>query len=327
VRHWFDLMTNRKMSLALSKCDTEKYKEAINFLNEVIVLFRDLSVGNKNQWKPFQAAVILSTKSIIDLVEQLINDCDFQFLLTSRLTQDCIENFFSVIRKRNVVPNAVQFKNNLKLISISQYMKSVENSNYEEDDREYLSCFLKIPKTHNSIVHDVSRSADYTELYQYLQTHNVALNNTDINKLHHVAGYLIMNIFKNENVCKSCIFATGNKDANFFYYSMLTRIRARHSNTLFFVNTMTLRFVMQLETKFRIIQAYAKQYNKRKNLKKIFIKICEKISFNIPTCHNLKKKIISRFYTMRMKVSSRKFPISKNVTFASKSMAMHHNVS
>jgi len=73
---------------------------------------------------------------------------------------------------------------------------------------------------------------------------------------------------------KSCIFATDNKDANSFYYSTLTRIRASYSNTLFFVNIMTLRFVMQLEIKFRIIQAYAKQYNERGNLKKIFIKVC-----------------------------------------------------
>jgi len=78
-------------------------------------------------------------------------------------------------------------------------MKSVENSSYEEDDREYLSGFLRISKTHNSIVQEVSRSADYTELYQYFQTHNVALNNIDINKLHHVADLLIINIFKNEN--------------------------------------------------------------------------------------------------------------------------------
>jgi len=88
VRHWFDLMANRKMSSALSKCDTEKYKETINFLNEVIVLFRDLSVGDKNQRKPFQAAVVLSTKSIIDLVEHLINDYDsvsFNFAINTRL--------------------------------------------------------------------------------------------------------------------------------------------------------------------------------------------------------------------------------------------------
>lgn len=117
VRQWFDLMINRKLSLALSKLKDEKFKEAIDFLNAVIVLFKDLTVGDKGHWKPFQAAVILSTLTVIDLLQYLINDCNFQFFLTSCLTQDCLENLFSAVRRKNVVPNAVQFKNNLKLIS------------------------------------------------------------------------------------------------------------------------------------------------------------------------------------------------------------------
>lgn len=106
-------MSNRKLSLALSKLKNEKFKEVIDFLNEVIILFRDLAVGDKGHWKPFQSAVILSTMTVIDLSQYLINDCDFLFLLTSRLTQDCLENLFSAVRRKNIIPNAVQ---NLRII-------------------------------------------------------------------------------------------------------------------------------------------------------------------------------------------------------------------
>lgn len=51
---------------------------------------------------------------------------------------------FSIIRLKNVIPNALQFKNNLKLITISQLMKTISKSNYYEDDRQFLSEFLDV---------------------------------------------------------------------------------------------------------------------------------------------------------------------------------------
>lgn len=101
-------------------------------------------------------------------------------------------------------------------------MKDIKNSSYQEDDREYLSEFLNVIQNRTSSTHDTIRPAIRTEIYNYCKTCTVTLNNTDINKLHYIAGYLIMNIFKNENACKACIFATGNKNANFYYYSTLT---------------------------------------------------------------------------------------------------------
>lgn len=62
------------------------------------------------------------------------------------------------------------------------------------------------------------------------------------------------------------------------------------------------------------------------NLKKFFMEICQDISFTLPPCHNLKTKIISRYYTLRMRLSSKKMPVTKNITYSSKSMAMHHCV-
>lgn len=42
--------------------------------------------------------------------------------------------------------NALQFKNNLKLITISLFMKIPPGSSYEEDDRDYLLGFLENTK-------------------------------------------------------------------------------------------------------------------------------------------------------------------------------------
>lgn len=65
-----------------------------------------------------------------------------QFVLTSRFTQDCVENLFSQIRIKHVTPNPLQFTQDLKVISIAMYMKNINNSSYDNDDRNYLSGFL-----------------------------------------------------------------------------------------------------------------------------------------------------------------------------------------
>ena len=50
------------------------------------------------------------------------------------------------------------------------------------------------------------------------------------------------------------------------------------------------------------------------------------IGFSLPECHNLKEKIIARFYSFRVKSCSAKSSRpKKNFSYASKSVAMHVN--
>lgn len=53
----------------------------------------------KGDWKPCQTGVILTTTSVLSLAEELL-DAGHTYLLTGRLTQDCLENLFSVVRLR-----------------------------------------------------------------------------------------------------------------------------------------------------------------------------------------------------------------------------------
>jgi len=95
-------------------------------------------------WKPFQTGIIILTQSIIQLSKYLLDKKGFDFVLSGKFTQDCLENLFSIVRSKHVIPNAVQFKNDLKLITIIQYMRKVETFSYEQDDREFFSEFLNI---------------------------------------------------------------------------------------------------------------------------------------------------------------------------------------
>jgi hypothetical protein len=57
IRQWFDLMTSRTPKLAISRFDTVKYEENLQFLRDVIEIFQLSSFGDK--WKPIQTAVLM----------------------------------------------------------------------------------------------------------------------------------------------------------------------------------------------------------------------------------------------------------------------------
>lgn len=102
ISKWFSLMISRSCCTALGTKNKEIYNASISFLHEIIDLFTK-KIGIKEIFKPVQKGIILSTTLIINLVQYLLNHCNFQFVLTRRLTQDCIENLFSLLRHKNVV--------------------------------------------------------------------------------------------------------------------------------------------------------------------------------------------------------------------------------
>lgn len=121
VSKWFTLVTARTPQVALSKSNEEKFKSSISFLQSIIELFQEIKIGQKSTFKPVQSGITIATSSIIHLTQYLINERKYVYVLTGRLTQDCVENLFSSIRVKNPIPTALQFKQNLKLIMISQY--------------------------------------------------------------------------------------------------------------------------------------------------------------------------------------------------------------
>lgn len=196
---WFAIITARNLALALSKKKETKFLETLNFLNEFIDLMGNLRFGAKGEWKPFQKGVIITTKSYIELATFLIEVRDYNFVFGGRFTQDCIENLFSVLRMKNCVLNAIQLKNNLKLISVSHYMRRISNTNYDEDDREFPPDFLSTVK---NLKKEELNHTDMTTPSgidpNFNNNYNITINNIELNCLNHIAGYLIKSIVKTQ---------------------------------------------------------------------------------------------------------------------------------
>lgn len=104
------------MNLALSHKSRKNFDEKVNFLKEFMELISELHGRASRCWKPWKTGVLISTTTALESTDYLLSH-GVTYFVPSRLTQNCLENLFSAMRSLNVIPNALQFKQNLKIES------------------------------------------------------------------------------------------------------------------------------------------------------------------------------------------------------------------
>ena len=134
---WFELMTSRDPNSCFSLNDMDKYSAHIEWLE----WFRDdffLKLTNTgrtgNQEKPYHKGVWLSTTSMIQHCDYYLKEKNFKFLLGGRFGSDCLENYFSQVRRRHRAPTPLYFRYCFKALIVLHHMKHVKKASYEEDD-------------------------------------------------------------------------------------------------------------------------------------------------------------------------------------------------
>lgn len=315
IEKWFKLMSSRHPVFALSKINSVAYGDAIQFLESFINLFKDLKFGQKGSWKPCQKGVLISTTSILEIQKLCLEERNYQFLLTGRFTQDCVENLFSLVRTKQAVPNPLQFKSNLKIIMLSQYMKDVSKGSYEMDEREDFSDYLDLMKT--------KEIANKDEKLPLIVPENVlTLNQAEKNVLYSISGYIISSMKKTNTVCVNCLGSVGGYTPYNLEYEKLTEIKRFKDKTLFFCNEETFNFIFKLESIFSNCMSVIDCSN-------VAIRdfILEKMKAvageHILKCHSLREKLINRYLTFRLKINSNKKFFPNRSTFSSKSMNLY----
>lgn len=141
-----------------------------------------------------------------------------------------MENLFSSLRAKNIIPNALQFKNYLKLISVSQYLKDVSRSSYDEDDRNVLSGFLDTLDNSNQ-----NTTLKEVQLPLEINEPNVNLCNGELNSLYNVCGYIIHSIKQKSNLCSFCLSSVGSNKSINAPFAKLTSLKRYKKGCLFFL--------------------------------------------------------------------------------------------
>lgn len=67
------------------------------------------------------------------LKDKLVKEEKFYFTLMSRFTQDGLENLFSIVRYKNPIPTLLEFKNALRVISLTQLLNAKTKKSYDTE--------------------------------------------------------------------------------------------------------------------------------------------------------------------------------------------------
>ena len=118
-------------------------------LDEICDCLKKLEVLNNRKGNPLCIQGWVDNISALKLLWSELHDhFDFRYLLTRRITQDCIENIFSIIRAKggnNVTPDAIKFRSAIRGVMVNQLLCASDDSNCESDAANFLL-------THNDVM-------------------------------------------------------------------------------------------------------------------------------------------------------------------------------
>ena len=224
VSDWFDIMNNRRRSMAFSYKKREVHEEFTAYLKWFMRFYSSMKLhpNQKSGLKPSQKGVLISTSSVLYL-QVILLDEGFVFVLTARFSNDCIENIFSLVRLRQKVPTCLMFKRILRLICLCQFMKRVKGSSYEDDEHVAFLVDLKSFKEHEEVRKVMQEDAEEEEIPistdpirrieqlteaeeddTYFETFKIEFDPKD-GSFVYFCGYVLRKTILGKSECKECI--------------------------------------------------------------------------------------------------------------------------
>lgn len=276
----------------------------------MIDLFQHVSIGKEGAWKPVQSGVLLSTFSVLELQNRFLNILNFKFLLTARLTQDCLENLFSCVRSKNAVPTALEFKNTLHLLTVSQYLKGATSGSYDLDDGGFVADFLSDKITVMQTTEIVSdRLLSVCQPLIERESLQVEFDEVDLSCLYYLCGYVLSRVLRSDATCDSCIEAVKSMDYVQEFSSTITKLfslKEFRVGALVPCSTTAFNLLLSAEIVFR--QHEPSLLSSVGSIKQQLISHVHSVNTDIimPDCHNIKLKVVRRFLGLRLQIFAKK---------------------
>jgi hypothetical protein len=150
---WFELFNST--SKYTNKCLFKNafgvnYNDQKGFLMNVEKTVSTMRVVNHKGLIPFQKGMLLSIRSLLEMFDYLHSKFTLEYILTTRLNQDVLENFFSYIRgmgDANDHPSPLEFQYRLRWFILGKHSAAVftQNKNTEENHKPCLLQPLEMP--------------------------------------------------------------------------------------------------------------------------------------------------------------------------------------
>lgn len=299
VAKWFYLMTGRHFKSALSCANENIYFATIDFFKEFKTIITHMYVDGK-AWKPFQSGLLIATETALNMQQLYLHVYKVKFFMLGRLTQDALENLFSCCRARNPQPTAKEFKCNLRLITLGQYTKSLNTSNYCQSDAYFL---LTFSKTH--IFDDIDGGTNDEEKENNVTIDlgtNVNIPDNELNSLFYVLGNVLYKV-RGKNVhCDNCFenLITTSDNPDIQNYNTLLRLKSFKTDSLVSPSLLIFQIFVKIEIIFRT------NVSAINNINSTYIQAVENqileanFDANICNCSGIFKKIVNCYLRTRM---------------------------
>lgn len=317
---WFKLLTSRFYSLSISTENKENYDSRLEHLQFIKEMFYNMYVDKV--WKPFQTGVILATEGGIDFQKIYIEKYNYRYVMLGRLTQDCLENVFSMIRCRQKMPDAHMFKINLRLVCLSQFENNLTRGNYSEDTGTYI---VKYSKELEEIK---KKEIVETEIIENLQE-EIEISFLDENNkvaLYYLLGSIIHKVSSNLLTCEKCVMELigPNDDIRLEKEINFILLKEYKEGSLIYPKFELFQFISYVEEQFRFDTNYiiANHIKMKDFVKRIMLYDQKPI---ISNCHQILNKIVTIFVRSRMhfELKNKNLVYKKNViAHSSRSVAM-----
>lgn len=169
VNAWFDVMNSRfimDFKNPVHSAFGKRIEEQCAVLDKMYSLMSNLRIIGHNSLLPFQRGIMISITSLKGLYDDLTRQ-NIEFILTSRLNQDALENMFSQVRamgRTHDHPSPVEFRYRLRLLLLGLRMPLPGERNCMSKCKDYIladvffqQCdILDAPQIDNSPQIDIS---------------------------------------------------------------------------------------------------------------------------------------------------------------------------
>ena len=212
------------------------------------------------------------------------------------------------------------------MISIGQFLCTTRQGSYEADDNDYLADFLTICKHARDDLDEEEQDLEIEALPADF-TVSAELCNAEKASLFYLAGYCVHSMEKGGQLCAVCVRSVRLSEEDPAVSSLL-RLREYRPDALFSVSKDIFKLCYTIELVIRRVEA--KITTLSQPLQQLINK-CLKLSavenLSLPSCHNIKDKLVRKFITVRLRLLCRKLANSQTensstIALGSKTTAM-----